>query len=81
MGQFSHGHQTKVVSLSSLPFIIDPHQDQASQANNRWLIGKLADHIRPTLDLFVKAFQRIGRIDAGPMDLLHNGVRTVTFDD
>ena len=67
MGQFTHGLQTEVAAISSLPLVIDLDQDRACQTKDRRLIRKHTDHIRSALDLLVEAFQRIGRIDAGPM--------------
>jgi hypothetical protein len=42
-------------------------QDGADQAGNGLFIGKDADHLGAALDLTVKPFQRIGRVDLGPV--------------
>ena len=67
MGQLAHRFQTEVAAISSLPPVIDLYQDRTYQAKDRRLIWKHTDHIRATLDFLVMAFQRIGRIDEGPM--------------
>jgi hypothetical protein len=38
MGQFTHAFYTEIAPLSSLPLIIDFHQDQTCQANDKFLI-------------------------------------------
>jgi hypothetical protein len=42
-------------------------QESADQAGNGVLIGEDADHLGAALDLAVQPFQRIGRVDLGPV--------------
>src|SRR5271156_608906 len=49
------------------PFIVLLEQDGADQADNGLLIGEDADDLGAALDLAVQPFQRIGRVDLGPV--------------
>ena len=49
------------------PFIVLLEQDGADQAGDGVLIGEDADNFGAALDLTVQPFQRIGRVDLGPV--------------
>lgn len=49
------------------PFIVLFEQDRSDEADNSILVGEDADHLGPSLDLTVAAFDRIGGVQLGRM--------------
>jgi hypothetical protein len=67
IAQRRDGFQRHVASPLDRPLVVLLEQDGAHQAGDGVLVGEDADHFGSPLDLAVEAFERIGRVQFGPM--------------
>src|SRR3954447_15652094 len=61
-----HGLERHVAVLE-LPLVVLLHQDGSDEAQDAGLVREDADHVGAALDLLVEAFERVGRMQLGPV--------------
>src|SRR3954452_14842185 len=69
-----HGLERHVAVLE-LPLVVLLHQDGSDEAQDAGLVREDADHVGAALDLLVEAFERVGRMQLGPVSAweVHEG--------
>ena len=67
IAQGRDGFQRHVAGALNRPFIVLLEQDRTDETNDGFLIGEDADHFGSPLDLAIKALDRIGGVQFGPM--------------
>jgi hypothetical protein len=67
IAQRRDGFQCYVAGPLDGPFIVLFEQDRAYEANDRVFVGEDADHLGAPLDLAVETFDRVSRVQFGPM--------------